>query len=115
MTKGRPSDLPVPAKRTASGSIKGPTSAGEQHIEEASLSPGSPMKLSSPAKSTKTRDIIMTEEPTEANQPLPGKTPAKSRIPVKPLVSPSPAKLARTISRFSSTTDGESLYYCQYM
>lgn len=110
-TKG---DLPVPAKRTASGSIKGLVPA-QKHIEETPLPSGSPMKLSSPVKPT-IPDISMTEDrvrttQTDANQPLPGKMPDKSRIPVKPISSPSPSKLARTISRFSSNPDGKFLDY----
>jgi hypothetical protein len=114
VTKGQAGGLPVPAKRTASGSIKEPAPAQDkQHIEVTSLPPGSPMKLSSPAKSTKSTagDISMTGDGVRTTQTGPsiGKTPAKSRIPVIP--SPSPAKLARTISRFSSATDSKSLHY----
>ena len=116
--KAKTGGLPVPAKRTASGSIKGPAPVQkDQHLEEKLLPPGSPMKLSSPVKSTKStnRDIIMMEDvqtmKTGADQPLPGKTLAKSRIPVKPMPSPSPNKLARTISRFSSNSDGQSLHH----
>ena len=111
MTKGQAGGLPVPAKRTASGSIKEPVPAQEkQHIEETPLPPGSPMKLSSPPKSTKLSagDTSMSEDVVRTAQTglSSGKTPAKSRIPIMP--SPSPAKLARTISRFSSAADSKS-------
>ncbi|KAF8806490.1 hypothetical protein BYT27DRAFT_7191045 [Phlegmacium glaucopus] len=117
-TKGKPGGLlPVPAKRTASGSIKGPLPAqGEQHAEKTPLPPGSPMKLSSPPNSTKLTDPdnIVTDDgvrtvQTGAGQPLQEKPPVKSRIPVKPILSPSPNKLARTISRFSSNPDVSGL------
>lgn len=122
-TKGKPGGLPVPTKRTASGTFKGPAPVEkEQHIEGTLLPPGSPMKLSSPAKSAKSSagNVIMTEDAvramqTGAGQPLPEKTLAKSRIPVKPTSSPSPTKLARTISRFSSHTDRKSLYCFQLL
>ena len=113
LTKEQAGGLPVPAKRTASGSIKEPVPAQEkQHVEETTLPPGSPMKLSSPAKST-AGDTSMTEVGVLTTQTgfSSGKSPAKSRIPVMP--SPSPAKLARTISRFSSATDSKSLHYSQ--
>ena len=118
MTKGQAGGLPVPAKRTASGSIKEPVPTQEkQQIEETTLPPGSPMKLSSPTKSTKStaRDTSMTEDGVRTTQTGPPsvKTPAKSRIPVMPISSPSPAKLARNISRFSSATDSKSLHHSQ--
>ena len=115
MTNGQAIGLPVPAKRTASGSIKGPVPAQEkQDIEETALPPGSPMKLSSPAKSIKSTilDNSMSEDGVRRTQTAhpSGKTPARSRIPIMPISSPSPAKLARNISRFSSAADSKSLH-----
>lgn len=105
--KEQPGRVPVPAKRTAAGSIKGPVPVQEElYVEETSLPPGSPMQLCSPAKSTEStpQDMVMAERTMQTG---PGQ-------PVKPISSPSPTKLARTMSRFSvNTVDGKALYYCQ--
>ncbi|KAF8161241.1 hypothetical protein B0H34DRAFT_372141 [Crassisporium funariophilum] len=103
-----PGPAPIPAKRTASGLVKPSSTVPSLHkpIDKPRLPPGSPMKLSSPAKTA--ASPVMTKVGMQTMQYSAGtlsltKTPTKSKIPTKPTYIPSPSKLVRTTSLFAAT------------
>ncbi|KAF8967932.1 hypothetical protein BDZ97DRAFT_2073318 [Flammula alnicola] len=109
------SAVPVPAKRTASGAVKKslpPVEASEDVLVDAAeekeqpLPPGSPMKVSSPAKGSPAKGSSAKKDEVETIQFGAGtlslaKTPTKSRSYLKPVSTPSPTKNAR-LSLFST-------------
>jgi len=113
MTMGR-----LPAKRTASGTVKEaalpeetPLAESEAAVE-AALPPGSPMKLSSPIRASD-KGSPTKKDDAKAAQIGPGKlslakTPIKSNFSAqKPASSPSPNKIARSSSYMSMRPPGK--------
>ena len=113
MTMGR-----LPAKRTASGTVKEAALPEETPLAEsetaaeAALPPGSPMKVSSPIRASD-KGSPMKKDDAKAVQIGPGKlslakTPTKSNFSAqKPASSPSPSKIARSSSYMSMRPPGE--------
>ncbi|KIM40244.1 hypothetical protein M413DRAFT_446420 [Hebeloma cylindrosporum] len=107
LTMGR-----LPAKRTASGTVKKAAPPEESSMAEseaaaeATLSPGSPMKLSSPTRASDMGSPMKTGD-AKTIQIGPGRlslarTPTKSKFTSeKPASSPSPSKIARSSSYMS--------------
>ena len=110
MTMGR-----LPAKRTASGTVKEaapPEETPLAELEESTLPPGSPMKMSSPIRASDMGSPTKKDD-GKTLQIGPGRlslarTPTKSKFSSeKPASSPSPSKIARSSSYMSMRPPGK--------